>query len=274
MKEKEISKLYNSITNVDNQFIEEAQTKKKKKIGWLKGAAMAACFVAVTVLGVGLFQSGLFNSHTDIATLNNGDKIVFVKSDNVGGSLALDVDATTRSLTEDETSALFPGLSITANAIFRNSDMDTGSSQELIGFEGKIGNVKIIISTSDVQLLDTKIVGAEETSEINGTSITAGYFVTDPNSNGKQNAIYYATFEMGNCKVYLENADTKDNSETTKNQLAEVIQKLIENGELDLTSYIDSEMETDLDGNPDGYDPLPNSHTSSEEVSEQDPLVK
>ncbi len=271
MKEKEISKLYNSITNVDNQFIEEAQAKKKKKIGWLKGAA---CFVAVTVLGVGLFQSGLFNSHTDIATLNNGDKIVFVKSDNVGGSLALDVDVTTRSLTEDETSALFSGLSVTANAIFRNSDMDTGSSQELIGFEGKIGNVKIIISTSDVQLLDTKIVGAEETSEINGTGITAGYFVTDPNSKGEQNAIYYATFEMGNCKVYLENADTKDNSETTKNQLAEVIQKLIENGELDLTSYIDSEMETDLDGNPDGYDPLPNSHTSGEEVSEQDPLAK
>ncbi len=272
MKEKEISKLYNSITNVDNQFIEEAQTKKKKKIGWLKGAAMAACFVAVTVLGVGLFQSGLFNSHTDIATLNNGDKIVFVKSDNVGGSLALDVDATTRSLTEDETSALFSGLSVTANAIFRNSDMDTGSSQELIGFEGKIGNVKIIISTSDVQLLDTKIVGAEETSEINGTSITAGYFVTDPNSKGEQNAIYYATFEMGNCKVYLENADTKDNSETTKNQLAEVIQKLIENGNLDLTSF-GGEIGTNLDGNPSGYDPLPNSQTSDEEISEQDPAA-
>jgi hypothetical protein len=30
---------------------------------------------------------------------------------------------------------------------------------------------------------------------------------------------------------------------------------------------------TDLDGNPDGYDPLPNSHTSDEEVSEQDPAA-
>ena len=43
MKEKKISKLYNSITNVDNQFIEEAQTKTKKKNGWLKWAAIAAC---------------------------------------------------------------------------------------------------------------------------------------------------------------------------------------------------------------------------------------
>lgn len=43
MKEKETSKLYHSITNVDNQFIEEAQTTKKKKNVWLKWATMAAC---------------------------------------------------------------------------------------------------------------------------------------------------------------------------------------------------------------------------------------
>ena len=49
MKEKETSKLYNSITNVDNQFIEEAQTKTKKKNGWLKWAAMAACLCLMFV---------------------------------------------------------------------------------------------------------------------------------------------------------------------------------------------------------------------------------
>lgn len=43
MKEKEISKLYNSITNVNNQFIEETQVKTKKNNVWLKWAAMAAC---------------------------------------------------------------------------------------------------------------------------------------------------------------------------------------------------------------------------------------
>lgn len=36
MKEKETSKLYNSITNVNNQFIEEAQTTKKNKNNWIK----------------------------------------------------------------------------------------------------------------------------------------------------------------------------------------------------------------------------------------------
>ena len=50
MKEKEASKLYNSITNVDNQLIEEAQTKiKKKRNGWFKWAVIAACLCLVVV---------------------------------------------------------------------------------------------------------------------------------------------------------------------------------------------------------------------------------
>lgn len=64
----------------------------------------------------------------------------------------------------------------------------------------------------------------------------------------------------------------KDDSETIKNQLAEVIQKLTENGNLDLTSFSD-ETGMKLDGNPDEYDPLPDSQTSDEEVSEQDPAA-
>lgn len=94
--------------------------------------------------------------------------------------------------------------------------------------------------------------------------------MTDPNSKGERNTIYYATLEIGNCKVYLENAGTKANSEVTKNQLVEVIQKFLENGELDISTYADTEAGTDLDGNPEGYDPLPNNQTSDEEVSEQD----
>ena len=53
MKEKETSKLYNSLTNVDNQFIEEAQTKAKKKEGWLKWGAIVAClFLVVSFISI------------------------------------------------------------------------------------------------------------------------------------------------------------------------------------------------------------------------------
>ena len=64
--------------------------------------------------------------------------------------------------------------------------MDAGNSLELIGFEGNIGNIKMVISTTKISLLDTEISGNKEISTVNGTSVIAGYFVTDPNSNGEQ----------------------------------------------------------------------------------------
>ncbi len=258
---------------LDTKYVDEAIGYKKetKKPVWVKWGAAAASFTAAAVLGAILFQSGLLGNKTDIAALDNGDKIVFVKSETAASSIDIDGIITTRQLTEEEIAALFPDLPVAAHAVFMTGDMGTDHSQKLIGFEGNIGNIKMIVSTSDIQLLDTVIDGTEERTEINGINITAGYFVTDPNSKGEQNAIYYAALELGSCKVYLENSGAKENSEAIKNQLAEVIEKLIENGELDLTSFVDSEADTALDGNPDGYDPIPNHHTSDEEISEQDP---
>lgn len=121
----------------------------------------------------------------------------------------------------------------------RIQEIDTvsDSNKELIGFEGKIENAKVVISTTDIALLDTKIVGSEESSEVNGTSVTAGYFVTDRNSVGEQNVIYYATFKLGDSTVYVENAGAKTESESVKNDLATIIQELINNGALDLSSF-------------------------------------
>lgn len=112
-----------------------------------------------------------------------------------------------------------------------------GVEVPLIGFKGKIENAKVVISTTDIALLDTKIVGSEESSEVNGTSVTAGYFVTDRNSVGEQNVIYYATFKLGDSTVYVENAGAKTESESVKNDLATIIQELINNGALDLSSF-------------------------------------
>ena len=49
---------------------------------------------------------------------------------------------TIRQLTEDEAAVLFPDLPVTAHVIFRTSDMDTGNSPEVIGFEGNIENIR------------------------------------------------------------------------------------------------------------------------------------
>ena len=67
MKEKETSKLYNSITNVNNQFIEEAQAKtKKKKNGWFRWGAMAACLCLAAVGAVVLLQQNTLTPDIDI----------------------------------------------------------------------------------------------------------------------------------------------------------------------------------------------------------------
>ena len=114
-----------------------------------------------------------------------------------------------------------------------------GCGKGLIGFEGRIGNTKMVISTADISLLDTVIDGAEKISTVNGISVIAGYFVTDRNSVGKQNAIYYATFKLGDSTVYVENAGDKSESENVKNDLSHIIQELINNGELDLHHLAD-----------------------------------
>lgn len=221
---------------LDDDIVKGAETPVKRKISRKAWGAMAACIAVIAVLGVGIVQSGLFGSETDIATLDSGDRIVFAKLKTAGSSIDIAGAITTRQLTEEELAALFPGMPVTAHAVFTTGDAGTGHAQELIGFEGNIGTVKMVVSTSDMQLLDTVLAGQEGSSEINGTDITAGYFVTGPSSKCGQNAIYYAAFELGSCKMYLENSGAKENREAIKNQLAEVIQKLIENGEPDLTS--------------------------------------
>lgn len=54
MKEKETLKLYNSLTNIDDQFIEETRTKadKTRMNGWYKWAVLAACLC----LGICVFS--------------------------------------------------------------------------------------------------------------------------------------------------------------------------------------------------------------------------
>lgn len=76
--------------------------------------SVAACFVLVAVIGVGVFQSNLFGTKNDIATLNDGETITFVKNDLSQSSINLNV--TTRPLSDAEIEMLFADLPVTADA--------------------------------------------------------------------------------------------------------------------------------------------------------------
>jgi len=229
--------LFEVLGELDDDIVKGAEIPVKKKLNWKHWGTMAACLAAAVILGIGLFQSGIFGGGTDTAVLDSGDKIIFVKS-NIGvGNVDINADIYTRPLTEDEVHSLFEGLPVTADAIYAKGELDEGNSQKLIGITGTVGNVKMVISTSDIQLLDAVVEGIEKKSEVNGTSVTAGYFVTRPNSRGERNAIYYASFELDGCKIYLENSGPAKNSEAVKNRLAGLVLRLTENGGLDLDSF-------------------------------------
>ncbi len=227
-----MKKFSEAVGNISTRHIEEATdyvVKRKYMPIWSKLGLAAACLAVVAVLGAGVFQSGLFGNKMDTATLDNETKIVFVKSKIAVPSPQLADNVTMRQLTEEELAILFPNLPVTARAVF-------GDNKGLIGFEGNIGNAKMVIATTDIQLLDTEIVGIKESSTVNGTSVVAGYFETDLNSVGEQNVIYYATFKLGDGTVYVENAGKKSESENVKNDLAAIIQEMINNGALDLSA--------------------------------------
>ena len=215
--------------NVTTRPLSNAEPMKKtsKITNRQKWVSVAACFVLVAVIGVGVFQSNLFGTKNDIATLNDGETITFVKNDLSQSSINLNV--TTRPLSDAEIEMLFADLPVTADAYF---DAD---NHNILGFEGKIDDTRMVVSKQGVNLLDTIIDGNTITSSVDGVDINAGYFVTKSNSQGVKTVIYYATFDMGENTIYVEYSGVENESETVKNNLADTILKLIENGAFDLS---------------------------------------
>lgn len=228
MNEKRLLKCFGGI---DEKYVEEAapagrSVKKMRLAGW---GVVAACFVIAAAICVGILQ---FCNNDDVAVLENGEMITFVKSDMAASPSAQDINVKSRELTDEELDRLFPNLPVTAYALFFPPNQN-----QFVGLEGKIGNIKLVVSMADFQILDTIIEGNEESSIVNGIPVTAGYFVTKPNSKGKKTAIYYAFFELGNSRIYVENAGAEDKSEIVKNELADMIDTLISNGELEQLQF-------------------------------------
>ena len=225
MRKKKISE---SIGNIDQKYIDEAtayaeEGKVVRSPAWIRWGVVAACFVLIAAIGFGVFQSGLFGSGEQIAALDNGSKIHFVKS--VAGAVQLDIafQIETRELSDCEIEALFGDMSVSAYAIF---DAENGS---VIGLEGTVNNMKWIVSAPGININDAVVEGEEFASDVDGITVNAGYFTSG------RTAIYYATFTLGDNTVYIEHAGAKDQSDTVKNEIAAVIQAFVALNPIDLT---------------------------------------
>ncbi len=221
-------KISEAIGNIDRKFVNEAaaytcEVKAARRPIWVKWGAVAACFALVAILGIGIFQSGLFGRDS-VATLDNGDTISFVKSNSASRQFNTDIafEISTRNLTEEEISNLFGDLPVTAYALFNADD------NSVIGIEGEYDGMKLTVSDPDISLNDTVIEGQEQISDVDGVSVNAGYFINS------KNVIYYANFKLGENTAYIEHAGKKNESEAVKNEISSAIQKLINNGEIEL----------------------------------------
>lgn len=229
MKKEE--RILNALGNVDDSFIFEAAPKKKvhKKSKAVKWTAIAACLALTAVLAVGIFSMSSGFKKAETVRLENGETIIFAKGSSVvNQDMSFTYTRTAKKLTAEQLQSFFGNLLIEANGLYSDED------GRLVCIEGKVGNVKVEIGLDGNYFRDTIIIGdSESVSQINGVNVRGGLFLTDRNSKGERNAIYYASFKLGDDNVYVEGAGAERDSEKIRNNVADVIYKLIKNGEIE-----------------------------------------
>lgn len=231
MKTEKAVKLYNGITNIKDEIIDEAQNAKssRRQKVWLKWGSIAACFALIAVIGIAVMHTGILGNQDEIVTLNSGETLLFAKT-----TYDIGVQSDTLyqpfELTTEEVTSLFGDLPVAVYAYYDEEN------SEVVGLEGKINGVKLVISKTGVNLIDTVVDDSKEkTSEIKGIVITAGYCTA--NSYGNKISLYYAVFELGGNTIYLENGGLFGTEEATaaRDELISAMLTLIDNGDVDFS---------------------------------------
>ncbi len=108
-------------------------------------------------------------------------------------------------------------------------------NHQLFLLRGMIGNVRLYVTTSDSLFSDAETMGYTGASVIEGITVHGGYFY---NSGENLEVVYNAGFTVGNSTVYLECTEEYKNAKTARNQIAQAVYNLIENGEINLEQII------------------------------------
>ena len=214
MKREKISE---TIQNISSKHVDEATVYnggkmiKSRKI-WITLAAVAACLI----LCVSLFLS----IGREYVKLDNGDILIFNASTqlyvaNMIGS------GEVRDLSESEIKSLFKELPVTKATVMFDPD-----DENVWSIEGYINGKTLLIATP-VYSNSCKVDPGwySFTSNVNGISVEAGYL---------NNVIYFAEFKLGESTVYIEHSGLKEENDTVKKEIADIIEKLTELGEIDL----------------------------------------
>lgn len=224
--------LFNSIGGIDEDIIARAERKENKKMkNKMKIIVPIAACMAVIIAAAGVL-GGAFAGKTYKVSLDSGEEYVFRKTSVSSPSTDINLPLKSRELTADEFAFVFPYAKDAEYGLCYFDD-ETGKP---VRFEGKAGGIRIILAKEDTPLTDTVTDNNPSVTEIGGTPVSIGYFITQPNSRGVRNAVFCGTFKCGEYGVYVEGAGSETLADEISAAVAEFISNVIENGTADFSA--------------------------------------
>ena len=209
-----------------------AVTTMNRTFNWKRLVPIAACLVFIVTVTVVIGNNANL-SQSDVYTeaLGENGTLNFYKSSGpVAADIDFGVDVISRNLTPDENIFLFGNLADTTSYAIFNSD-----DQSLLHVDAKTSDTTILLSAPGIPISDVVIDADRNVSIINGVPVSAGYFFTDRNSEGKRYIIYLASFTLDDISLYVELGGAEAESETMRKEIASVIETIIQNGTPDLS---------------------------------------
>lgn len=144
-----------------------------------------------------------------------------------------------QELTDEELKAIFPNLiethSITATANFQN-DKSGASLFNIDAQAVSADGLKTYIQLAPGEVvLDYEFDVETKNSNVLGTTVTAGYFETKPNSKGLRNVSYFASFKLSGLGYYVELSGAEAEKEMLEEEFTTLIGDLIKGGTADIS---------------------------------------
>lgn len=221
-----------------------------RALNWKRLVPIAACLVMVVALTVVIGNNTNWLSPSYSVELGGGTLKFHKFSGGLGAAsyaYVEGVDCTTRDLTKEENAMLFGDAfgnrDFSAHGVFALGDK-WGPDKSLIHVDAGSGsgywnegdlNLKIVMAQAQNSIAEMRVFDVGRTvSEVNGVSVSAGYFITEANSQGNKNIIYFASFSLGDTTVYVQVGGAETESETIRNETAAIVEKLTQNIDIDL----------------------------------------
>jgi hypothetical protein len=238
-------RLLRSISGIDESFIEQAALKRSAAgvslLRWAK--PLAACLLVAVAIALPLiFDAFPGSPPAEVVLPDSPESTGFTlhfnqlarrPADSARINLPMMFN---QVLTESEIRAIFPALhqarTVTAAANFFYYDSSLYNIEAQVS--SSAGLTTTVLVARDRVVLDYGLGKDVETSDVMGTSVTAGYTAICPNSETGRSTIYLiAEFQLGGMGYYTELVGDASQEKEMRRELAEVVALLVSGGAAD-----------------------------------------